>query len=439
MLKVISNNLFKGDKGIWMIFFFLCMISLVEIYSASSSLTYANGNHWDPMIRQAGFLFAGLIIILVVHRIPCKYFKLFPLFMLPTSVILLLYALLFGGTINDGNRWIDWGFLSFQPSEIAKAALIMTLAAILSKTQNEEVVNSRKGTKVVVMATKGGYDKPFKICSFLTVVICGLIFSENLSTALILFVVAVVMMYIGNIPHKLLLKGLMLAGLMGVIGSILLLITPAETLERTVGGRTVTWKHRLEKKLNILTGSDQSEENEQNEDNEYKLSEDWQVGNANIAIANSNIIGLGAGNSIQRDFLAHAESDFIYSIIVEETGIGGAVVVIFLYISLLVRVSKIAKRCDKFFPAFLIMGFGIMLVLQALINMGVAVDLLPVTGQPLPLISKGGTSIIITCFYFGVILSISRYAEKVSETPDNPAEPVSPTETDEYYSSTGIQ
>lgn len=435
MLKVISNNLFKGDKGIWMIFFFLCMISLVEIYSASSSLTYSRGNHWDPMIRQAGFLFAGLIIILVVHRIPCKYFKLFPLFLLPLSIILLLYALFFGGTINDGNRWIDWGFLSFQPSEIAKAALIMTLAAILSKTQNEEVVKSRKGTKVVVMATKGGYNKPFKICSILTVCICGLIFSENLSTAMMLFAVAIVMMYIGNVPHKLMFKGLLFVGLLGAVGATLLLITPEATLDK-VGGRTVTWKHRLEKKLNIKTTDDKSEAEE---DNEYKLSEDWQVGNANIAVANSNIIGLGPGNSIQRDFLAHAESDFIYSIIVEEMGIGGAIIVIFLYISLLVRVSKIAKKCDKFFPAFLVMGFGIMLVLQALINMGVAVSMLPVTGQPLPLISKGGTSIIITCFYFGVILSISRYAEKVSETPDNPAEPVSPTETDEYFSSTGIQ
>ena len=174
------------------------------------------------------------------------------------------------------------------------------------------------------------------------------------------------------------------------------------------------------------------------EKSEYNLSENWQVGNANIAIANSNIIGLGPGNSVQRDFLSHAESDFIFAIIIEETGIIGALFVIFLYLALLVRVSKIANKCDKFFPAFLIMGFGILLVLQALINMGVAVHLLPVTGQPLPLISKGGTSIIITCFYFGVILSISRYAEKVSETPKEPAEAVSALETDEYYSTTGI-
>ncbi|MBQ4277508.1 MAG: FtsW/RodA/SpoVE family cell cycle protein [Bacteroidaceae bacterium] len=436
MLKILSNNLFKGDKVIWMIYFFLCMISLVEIYSASSSLTYTQGHHWDPMIRQAGFLLIGLVIILVVHRIPCKYFKLLPFFLVPASVLLLLYVLFFGGTINGGNRWIDLGFLSFQPSEVAKAALIMSLAAVLSKTQNEEIVHNRRGTKRVVMATKGGYAKPFKICSILTLGICGLIFTENLSTALILFAVAVMMMYIGNIPHKLMLKGLLFMGFVGAVAGTTLLITP-DTVVGKAGGRVLTWKHRLQDKLGIQTDADKQATYE--DKNEYNLSENWQVGNANIAIANSNIIGLGPGNSVQRDFLSHAESDFIYAIIVEELGIFGALFVIFLYVALLIRVSKIANKCDKFFPAFLIMGLGILLVLQALINMGVAVHMLPVTGQPLPLISKGGTSIIITCFYFGVILSVSRYAEKVSESPNEPAEAVSKLETDEYFSTSGIE
>lgn len=435
MLKIISNNLFKGDKVVWMIYFFLCMISLVEIYSASSSLTYSHGNHLDPMIRQAGFLFVGLIIILIVHRIPCKYFKLFPIFLLPASIMLLLYVLIFGGTINGGNRWIDLGFLSFQPSEVAKAALIMSLAAILSKTQNEESVTGKNGRKTVVMATKGGYDKPFKICSILVCVICGLIVSENFSTAAILFTVAIIMMYIGNIPRKLMLKGLLCIGLAGGLFVGALLIMP-DSMAKAIGGRVSTWKHRIENKIGLNKKTDNLVEVD---GNEYDLAENWQVGNSNIAIANSNVIGLGPGNSVQRDFLSHAESDFIYSIIIEETGVAGAIFVIFLYFALLIRVNKIAKKCDKFFPAFLVTGFGIVLVLQALINMGVAVGLLPVTGQPLPLISKGGTSIIITCFYFGVILSISRYAEKVSETPLAPAEPVSATETDEYYSATGIE
>lgn len=436
MLKIIGTNLFKGDKVIWMIFFFLCMISLVEIYSASSSLTYSNGHHLEPMIRQAGFLFVGLIVILIIHRIPYKYFKLFPIFLLPASIMLLLYVTFFGGTINGGNRWIDLGFISFQPSEIAKAALIMSLAAILSKTQNEEFIKSRKGKKIVVMATKGGYNKPFRICSVLVIVICGLIFTENFSTAAILFTVSVILMYIGNIPRKLMLKGLVSIGIIGSLFIGTLLILPDSTVA-TLGGRWLTWKHRLENKLGIerKTGLEEVED----EDSTYNLSENWQVGNSNIAIANSNVIGLGPGNSVQRDFLSHAESDFIYSIIIEETGIGGAIFVMFLYFALLIRVSKIAKQCDKFFPAFLVIGLGIVLVLQAMINMGVAVGMLPVTGQPLPLISKGGTSIILTCFYFGVILSVSRYAEKVSETPSTPAEDVSSIETNEYFSSTGIQ
>lgn len=435
MLKIISNNLFKGDKVVWMIYFFLCMISLVEIYSASSSLTYAQGNHWDPMIKQAGFLFIGFLIILIVHRIPYRYFKIMPIFLLPAAIMLLLWVLFFGGTINGGNRWIDLGLLSFQPSEVAKAALIMSLSVILSKTQNAEVIENRKGKKTVVMATKGGYSKPFYICSILILSICGLIVTENFSTAFILFTVSVILMYIGNIPHKLMIKWLFIIGILGAIATCILLITPDSILS-SAGGRPLTWKHRIETKFGIKSESDK---NIEEENDEYKLSDNWQVGNSNIAIANSNIIGLGPGNSVQRDFLSHAESDFIYSIIIEETGIVGAIFVIFLYVALLVRVSKIAKKCDKFFPAFLVMGFGIILVLQALINMGVAVGMLPVTGQPLPLISKGGTSIIITCFYFGVILSISRYADKVSETANEPAEEISPIETNEYYSSTGIE
>jgi cell division protein FtsW len=434
MLKIISNNLFKGDKVVWMIYFFLCMISLVEIYSASSSLTYTHGNHFDPMIRQAGFLFVGLIIILIVHRIPCKYFKLFPIFLLPASILLLLYVLFFGGTINGGNRWIDLGFLSFQPSEVAKAALIMSLAAVLSKTQNEESVVTKHGRKTVVMATKGGYNKPFKICSMLVIVICGLIVSENFSTAAILFTVSIIMMYIGNIPRSLMLKGLICIGFVGALFVGTLLMIP-DSFAKTVGGRVETWKHRIENKIGVSKKADLIDEKE----NDYDLAENWQVGNSNIAIANSNMIGLGPGNSVQRDFLSHAESDFIYSIIIEETGVAGAIFVIFLYFALLIRVNKIAKKCDKFFPAFLVTGFGLILVLQALINMGVAVGMLPVTGQPLPLISKGGTSIIITCFYFGVILSISRYAEKVSETATEPAEMSSVIETNEYFSGVGME
>ena len=429
MLKTISNNLFKGDKVVWMIFFFMCMISLVEIYSASSSLTYQQGNHWDPMFKQAGFLIVGFILILIITRIPCKYFKLVPFIAYPVAILLLLYVLIFGGSINGGSRWIELGTFSFQPSEIAKGALIMSLAAVLSMTQNKEQVTTRKGTKQIVTATKGGHALPFKICSILTIIICALIVTENFSTAAILFTVALIMMFIGNIPIDLMIKGVLAIGVAVAVSLSLLLITPDSILSK-VGGRPLTWKHRIENKLNIGE--------ESNKNKKYSIEDNWQVDNANIAIANSNIIGLGPGNSIQRDFLSHAESDFIYSIIIEELGIGGGIFVIFLYLILLIRASKIAQKCDRFFPAFLVMGITTIMVLQAMINMGVAVGLFPVTGQPLPLISKGGTSILITCCYFGIILSISRYAEKVSETKEEPAEAISNGETNEYYSTTGM-
>ena len=429
MIKLISNNIFKGDKVVWMVFFFLCMISLVEIYSASSSLTYQGGNHWDPMIRQAGLLVTGLILIVIIARIPCKYFKLLPIILYPSAILLLLYALIFGGTINGGNRWIELGSLSFQPSEIAKGALIITLAAVLSMAQNKENIKTRKGIKQIVTATRGGHALPFKVCGALTLLMCGLIVTENFSTAAILFAVAFAMMFIGNIPMDLIFKSILGIAAIGAVCGTLLLITPDNVLG-SMGGRPLTWKHRIESKLHI------GEDKEANK--AYSIEDNWQEDNANIAIANSNIIGLGPGNSIQRDFLSHAESDFIYSIIIEETGALGGIFVIFLYLVLLIRASRIAQRCDRFFPAFLVMGITIILVLQAMINMGVAVGLFPVTGQPLPLISRGGTSILITCCYFGIILSISRYADKISETRTEPAEAISVNETDEYYSTTGM-
>ena len=430
MIKIISNNLFKGDKTVWMVFFFLCMISLVEIYSASSSLTYNGGNHWDPMVRQAGLLLTGLILIVIIARIPCKFFKLLPVILYPSAILLLLYALLFGGTINGGNRWIELGPLSFQPSEIAKGALIITLAAVLSMSQNKEDIRTRKGIKQIVTATRGGHNKPFYICGILTLIMCMLIVTENLSTAAILFTVAFAMMFIGNIPLDLIFKSIL-----GIIAAgalcFALLVLPSDKIVGSFGGRALTWKHRIESKLHIGQAEEETAKT-------YSIEDNWQEDNANIAIANSNIVGLGPGNSIQRDFLSHAESDFIYSIIIEETGVFGGIAVILLYIILLIRASRIAQKCDRFFPAFLVMGITIILVLQALINMGVAVGLFPVTGQPLPLISRGGTSILITCCYFGIILSISRYADKISETKAQPAEAISVNETDEYYSTTGM-
>ena len=421
-----GGNLFKGDKGVWMIYFFLCMISLVEVYSASSRLTFEGGHHWAPMVSQAGFLLLGFVIILLVHRIPCKWFMLLPFVLLPVAVILLLYTAVFGGgsMVNATNRWVDFFGIRFQPSEIAKAALLMTAAMVLAKTQTEKEEWVRGRKRKVVGAIKGRRYLAFAIVGGAALLVCGLIMMDNMSTGLMLFFVVLVMMFIGHVPQDLMFKG-------AVVGMVAM-VTPEKVLNETsMTKRLVTVKHRVMRKFNL--GSDDDKKKASKSEIEILLDDDnSQTTYASIAIANSDVIGLGPGNSIQRDFLQHAESDFIYAIIVEEMGIVGAFFVAFLYLALLIRVGRIAQRCTSFFPAYLVLGFGIMMVLQAFVNMSVAVGLIPVTGQTLPLISKGGTSILITSFYIGVILSVSRYAEK-KEMKAPLVEAVPDGETSEYY------
>ena len=420
----IQGNLFKGDKVVWMIYFFLCMISLVEVYSASSSLTYESGNHWEPMIKQAIFLFIGLLVILVAHKIPCKIYMLIGPCMLAAAFFLLIYTSLHAGAINNANRWLSLGPISFQPSEMAKAGLIMTVAVVLAKTQAERVV-VKNGKEVIERgAIKGKRNLAFKIIAIMVVVICGLIAPENFSTAAMLGAVIVVMMFIGRIPSDLMIKSILaLIGVGAIFATFLLSVEDSTLNNIPMGHRMSTWKHRIVDKFT---------EGESKDSTAY-IFENAQVAHANMAVANSNIIGRGPGNSVERDFLSHAESDFIFSIVVEELGFLGAFFVVFLYMTLLIRVGKIAQKCQRFFPAFLVIGIGVMMVLQAVVNMGVAVDLFPVTGQPLPFISRGGTSIIFSSLYIGIILSVSRYAEKVSETEDEPAEKAFIGETDEYY------
>ena len=427
---LIGGKLFKGDKGVWMIYFFLCMISLVEVYSASSRLTFEGGHHWGPMVSQAGFLLVGLVIILLVHRIPCKWFMLFPFILLPVALVLLLYTAVLGGgsDINETHRWVRFGSISFQPSEVAKAALLMTTAVVLAKTQTEKEEYVRGKKRKIVGAIKGRRYLAFAIVGGAALVICGLIFLDNVSTALMLFFVVIVMMFIGQVPKDLMFKGLAIMAGIGAFFAMTVIVVPEDTWKEIPGcKRVLTVKRRVERKLHI------GKEKEQKKSNKTNIQillndENSQTTYASIAIANSDVIGLGPGNSIQRDFLQHAESDFIYAIIVEELGVAGALFVAFLYLVLLIRVGRIAQKCPSFFPAFLVLGFGIMMVLQAFVNMSVAVGLVPVTGQTLPLISKGGTS----SFYIGVILSVSRYAEK-KEQKAPLVEAVPNGETSEYY------
>lgn len=425
-------NVFKGDKALWVIYCLLCLFSLMTIYSASSRLTFGSMKHWEPLVSQFGFLLVGFVIIILVSSMPCKYFKLIPLLGLPISFFMLLYTLFMQQGINDASRWMSLFGVRFQPSELAKIMLVMAVAVILSKMQKDEKVKNRKGEiKTVARATRGGKNKAFKIVFIITLFICGAIFPENFSTAAMLAFVIMVMMFVGNVPKATMFKAIGACLLVGGFALAALIVLPESSLGWR---RAITWKHRIEQKIGKVEIDETSQE--------YK-DKTLQENMSKAAIAASGIKGVGVGNSTTRDFLPHAESDFIYSILVEETGVVGGVVLLLLYVFLFVRVIKVASNCDRFFPAFLIMGLGTLFVVQALVNISVAVGLLPVTGQTLPLISHGGTSIIVTSFGFGMILSVSKYAQKVKDNKDkleskSAIKTFKLPETNEIYSSVGM-
>ena len=400
------GNIFKV---IWMVFFFLCMISIVEVFSASSNLTYKSQNYVGPIAFHTITIIAGAAVAVVTLNIPCKYFKLMTPFLLIISGITLLWVLIGGESINGANRVISLpGGITFQPSEIAKGTMVLITAQILSAMQREE----------------GADKKAFKYILWIVIPTALLIGIENLSTAALLLLIIFLMMFIGRVPisqlGKLFGLGVVLVGifltLVLTLGSIGANQEDSKQTTEAVTGETdtkvikgggifhrfVTWRNRIIKHLDKKDIAP----------DEYDLDKDAQVAHANIAIVSSNIIGKGPGQSVERDFLSQAFSDFIFAIVIEELGILGAIGVVFLYIVLLYRTARIASRCENNFPAFLAMGLALLLVVQASFNMLVAVGIAPVTGQPLPLISKGGTSTIINCAYIGVILSVSRSAKK---------------------------
>ena len=415
-MNIKIGNLFKGDKVIWMVFFFLCAISIVEVFSASSTLTYKSQNYLGPISYHTAMIIVGMVVTIVTHHIPCRYFKLMTLFLLALSFLTLVWVLVGGESINGANRVISLLGFTFQPSEIAKGTMVLYTAQILAATQRET----------------GADRKAFVYILPVLLFVVFLIGIENLSTAGLLFLVILGMMFIGRVPTSQMLK---------LGGGVALLVAVFLTLVMTLGSiedndtsevqvtesvatasveghvdknvikgggifhRFATWRNRI---LDFSNKQDIAPE-------EYDIENNFQVAHANMAIASSAITGKGPGNSTERDYLPQAFSDFIYAIIIEEMGLFGAAFVVFLYIVLLYRASRIASRCENNFPAFLVMGLSLLLVIQAMFNMMVAVGLAPVTGQPLPLVSKGGTSTIINCAYIGAILSVSRTAKMRSQ------------------------
>lgn len=389
------KDLFKGDKVIWIIFLFLCLISVVEVFSAASTLTYKSGDHWGPITQHSVILMVGAVIVVLVHNIPCKYFSVLPFFLLPLSCILLIFVMgmgiITGDRVNGAARWMTFFGIQFQPSELAKMAVIIVTAFILSKFQEED----------------SAHPKAFKYIIWIIGIVFVLIAPENGSTAALLFGVVFLMMLIGRIPWRQLGKLVAVIGIILTIGVSLVLVTPASVYNKVPGlHRVETWQSRIKGFF---------EDKEAVPAAKYDIDKDAQIAHANIAIATSHVIGKMPGNSVQRDFLSQAFSDFIFAIVIEELGLLGGAFIVILYLWLLIRAGRIAKRCDKYFPAFLVMGIAMLLVSQAMLNMMVAVGLFPVTGQPLPLISKGGTSTLINCAYIGMILSVSRYVIQKEE------------------------
>jgi cell division protein FtsW len=338
----------------------------------------------------------GIFCVIFIQRTPTRFFSGLIL-VLAASIFLLIVALAFGQDVNGAQRWIGIGGFTIQPSEFAKISLIGTIAFLLSK-QKEENQNTLFYWMIGVIAFT-----------------CGLIVTENLSTAVLVFSVCFIMMFIGQVQ----IKKLFMICVVGMAAVALLLATIKVIPENNLPDRFATWKARVDR---FSSGKESDNFSDpkyvmvNGKKMQYEITdENFQVSHAKIAISNGyKVIGL-PGSGVERDFLPQAYSDFIFAIIIEEIGFVGGLIVLALYFFLLIRGGILASKCPKLFPKYLILGLTTMLVIQALMNMAVAVNLIPVTGQPLPLISRGGTSTIITCIYFGMILSCSNLKD---EMPD---------------------
>lgn len=377
-----GRKIFKGDKVIWSVFIILCVISLVEIFSATSTIVYRQQNQWGPILRHAMFLIGGVGVILLIHNIPYRYFSSL-VFVLLGAIVLLILTPFIGTSVNNADRWISFMGFTIQPSEIAKISLMGTIAFLLSKQngQNDGLL--------------------FKWMIGLMVVVCGIIAMDNLSTALLLFGVCYLLMFIGNVKFLRLLKVAGIGIALVLLFVLLLNVIPEKWVENGPLDRLSTWQNRI---------THFGDARELSEEEYYTITdENYQVAHAKIAIANGGVLGVFPGNSTERDFLPQAYSDFIYAIIIEEMGLVGGIFVLMLYVIILIRSGMIARKTEKLFPKYLVLGSALMLSIQAFINMAVAVNLIPVTGQPLPLVSRGGTSTLITCAYFGLILSADRF------------------------------
>ncbi len=387
----------KGDKVIWAAVVLLALVSLLAVYSSTGLLAYKmnKGNNEIYLFKQFAFIIVGVLIIYFAHQVNYTIYSKVALILFLISIPLLIYTLFFGVKLNEGSRWIRLPIinLTFQTSDLAKLALFMYLSRLLSKKQ-EVIKDFKKGFLPVIIPVA---------------IVCMLIAPANLSTALLIGATSMMLMFIGRVSAKHLLLTISVA-----LIPVIILILAAVIRHKANGDvtekpktenhsrllvRVDTWINRVE---SFMYGTKES-----NSDNDY------QVNQAKIAIAKGGWIGLGPGNSQQRNFLPHPYSDFIYAIIIEEYGLFGGAVIICIYLLFLFRSIRIYKRCPFAFGAFLALGLSFTLMIQALANMAVNVNLFPVTGVTLPLVSMGGSSFLFTCLAIGILLSVARNVEQL--------------------------
>ncbi len=391
------NKLFQGDRVVWVVALLLAISSLLAVYSATGTLANSkhDGSNAYVLLRHAATLSVGLLCMYLAHLVKYSYYsRIFQLAFL-ASVPLLIYTLSFGAYINGASRVIYIFGISFQSSDFAKVAIVGYIARELTMRKNN--IKDFKNAFIPLMLP--------------VLIVVALIFPENFSTAAILFACCIIILFVGGINLKYL--GLFFAiALLAMTIYVLVMFTLPEE-ER---GRLSTWIERVENYIDSWKKTDDSKTVNYDE-------EEYQQVHSRIAIAGGGIFGKTAGKSTQRNILPHPYSDFIYAIIIEEYGLIGGAFVLLLYLILLYRVIAILVKMPQSFGGYLAFGLGLMLVMQAMVNMGVAVGVLPVTGQPLPLISMGGTSLLFTGFALGVILSVSKEVDKIDNKEKKIYEP----------------
>ncbi|MDR1553953.1 MAG: FtsW/RodA/SpoVE family cell cycle protein [Prevotellaceae bacterium] len=404
MKYLLSKIHFGGDKIIWRIIIFLFLFSVLAIFSTSNKVAamdgYRHSVHWYLINRHLVFFVVGLILMFIFHRIPISVYKNFATLSLIVSIGLLVYLLLFGKTINGATRWISVGVITFHPVEVAKISVVLYLASVLEDAVFDDFKDVLK--KIVLPIGT----------------ICILTFTAGISMGLLLGIICMSILFVGGLKLRYLFKicGLAIAGLVLLVAMGLTVKWPS---------RVATGAVRIVNFLGIGNSNTKSAD-----DATYDVS---QPVLAKMAVASGGFVGKGPGRSVQRYLLPHADSDFVFAIIIEEYGLIIGILLLIAYMALLYRAVIIAKKCTRIFSSVTVLGLMLMIVFQAMLNMAVSVGVFPVTGQTLPFISRGGTSILCTGIAFGIILSVSRAAniQEISQKESDTNEKYIPNDTNE--------